>query len=476
MNHNKLGCLSPLAVVSLFLAIFGLLAAKTLFGNAMFSPGALQAAHADIGNDCSQCHAPFWGPQTMTDLCLACHTETQAELGNSATLHGALVKGRDSACQACHTEHHGADAALTVIDAASFPHESTGYSLAGHQNRSPGVAFACGDCHAESIASFDQAICAECHRSLDAVFTDAHIVDFGEDCLACHDGADRYENFNHDQTSFALTGAHAQAACSACHAGARAVAQLRSTARACDSCHLQDDAHNGEFGAQCGVCHTPEAWKPAKYDHGLSGFPLDGKHVGLKCESCHASGYVGTPSDCYACHQQDDAHQGQYGLTCETCHNARGWQDAAFDHSLSRFPLDGAHANVTCDDCHKNKVFQGTPTECAACHADPAYHLGMFPGQACDQCHTTAAWSPAQYNGPHAFPINHEQEGSRPNTCADCHQPNLTTWTCYPCHDRAKIEEKHVKEGIADFSDCLRCHPTGRKDEGKSDGKDNDDD
>jgi hypothetical protein len=58
--------------------------------------------------------------------------------------------------------------------------------------------------------------------------------------------------------------------------------------------------------------------------------------------------------------------------------------------------------------------------------------------------------------------MNH---GEKNNTCADCHQPNLTQWTCYTCHDRAETEREHTKEGIANFSDCLRCHPTGLEDE-----------
>jgi len=464
MNTSKLGCLSPLAVLSALLAIFALLVVEILNGNAMFSPGALHAAHADIGDDCGQCHAPFWSSQNMTSLCLACHTEIQGELGDSATLHGALVKGPDVTCQTCHTEHAGPSAVLTVMDTTSFPHEATGFALAGHQTLSPGIPFACSDCHTEGISRFDERICAECHRSLDAAYTDAHLAAFGENCLACHDGVDRYGDFTHSQTAFDLTGAHLRVDCLACHAGARTMAQLQSTDRTCEACHLKDDAHNGEFGPQCGVCHSPEAWKPAKFDHSLSDFPLQGKHVDVECESCHAQGYAGTPKDCFSCHQADDAHEGQYGAACETCHHPGDWKDAAFDHSLSRFPLDGAHVNVECAACHKDNIYQGTPTDCAACHRDPDYHLGLFSGQACSECHTTAAWRPAPYNGPHTFPMNH---GEQNNACADCHQPTLAQWTCYTCHDRAETEQEHRKEGIADFNDCLRCHPTGQEsDEG----------
>ncbi len=138
----------------------------------------------------------------MTSLCLACHTEIQGELGDSATLHGALVKGPDVTCQACHTEHAGPSAVLTVVDTTSFPHEATGFALDGHKTLSPGIPFACSDCHTEGISRFDERICVECHRSLDAAYTDAHLAAFGENCLACHDGVDRYGDFTHSQSAF----------------------------------------------------------------------------------------------------------------------------------------------------------------------------------------------------------------------------------------------------------------------------------
>lgn len=98
MNNNKLGCLSPLALVSAFITLVILIVAEITSGNSMFSPGLLHAAHADIGKDCGQCHAPFWSPQRMTDLCLDCHTKIQREIGDSSTLHGALLRGALPIC------------------------------------------------------------------------------------------------------------------------------------------------------------------------------------------------------------------------------------------------------------------------------------------------------------------------------------------------------------------------------------------
>jgi hypothetical protein len=43
----------------------------------------------------------------------------------------------------------------------------------------------------------------------------------------------------------------------------------------------------------------------------------------------------------------------------------------------------------------------------------------------------------------------------------------LRTYGCYGCHEHepAEIEHKHLEEGIADFGNCVNCHPTGREDE-----------
>jgi hypothetical protein len=207
------------------------------------------------------------------------------------------------------------------------------------------------------------------------------------------------------------------------------------------------------------------------FDHSRVAFKLEGKHQGLVCESCHlnvrtSADFKSLSTDCGVCHLKDDAHNGEFGKDCGDCHKAAAWKPATFDHNLSAFKLDGKHINVACDQCHINNVFKGTATDCAACHVDPDYHAGMFPGQACSACHSTAAWQPAPYNGPHTFPINH---GEKNNTCADCHQPTLRQWTCYTCHDQAEITQKHQEERISNFDDCLRCHSTGQKEEGGGD-------
>ena len=155
----------------------------------------------------------------------------------------------------------------------------------------------------------------------------------------------------------------------------------------------------------------------------------------MACESCHINQvFKGTPDACYACHAQDDAHQGQFGEACEACHTSEGWEQATFDHAKSAFPLTGAHVGTACTQCHTDNVFKGTPTACAACHAEPVYHRGLFVAQ-CADCHTTTRWAPAKFNGRHTFPVNHEGA----NTCRDCHPSSLSGYTCYTCHNRGEM-------------------------------------
>ena len=201
----------------------------------------------------------------------------------------------------------------------------------------------------------------------------------------------------------------------------------------CGSCHQQDDAHNGELGTDCALCHSTAKWKPSTFDHNNSIFKLTGAHLNVDCAQCHQGGsFKGTPTECYACHKVDDNHNGRFGTSCDACHSTTAWKPATFDHNLSTFRLTGAHANLACEKCH-SKGFAGTPAFCAGCHADPSFHKGMF-GNNCSSCHNTSNWN-ASYKGPHPSfgdegGINHGGA-----SCRDCHTVNLATATCTKCHD-----------------------------------------
>jgi hypothetical protein len=193
-------------------------------------------------------------------------------------------------------------------------------------------------------------------------------------------------------------------------------------------------------------------------------------------------------SDCIVCHSDDvqhalnPPHEG-FPDTCGTCHSNDAWSPAAFMHA---WPLNGAHATLACASCHVGDppVYQGAPTLCVGCHqAD--YDSSPFPGHSdfpttCENCHTTAAWTPAT-GGTHpesAFPIQNGAHSPYQNDCVSCHNPELGSPVdgenadCVGCHDgehtRAQMDPKHDEVGGYPSGDappnfCLDCHSDGRQ-------------
>jgi len=474
MQNRRLGCLSGtgiLAVLVTALVIAGYAYAR---GGLMYNPGPLNSqsgqtlggvtSHAETGGDCKACHVAPWESTTMADRCTGCHTNIGDQMRDVATMHGTLMHNNpDLGCRHCHPEHRGADAALTMMENGAFPHEAVGFSLNGHQLTAAREPFACTDCHHGDVTTFAPDTCDTCHRQINVGFMTAHTLSFGSACLDCHDGVDRLgKNFDHNVFSFKLTGKHIGVACVQCHINARGLGDFAVTLQDCYSCHQRDEPHQGRFGFDCSQCHTADGWTPATFDHNLVAFKLEGKHAEASCQSCHVNQqFKGTPTDCYSCHQNDDEHNGQNGTDCAVCHNPTDWDDANFDHSRSNFPLTGAHAGLACEQCHSSGQFAGLSTACANCHAEPAFHAGQF-GTDCVACHSTIAWTPAEFNGQHTFPLNHG-DGA---TCATCHPVSFTTYTCYGCHEHSegKVREKHLDEGIGNFQNCMECHPTGHED------------
>ena len=166
-----------------------------------------------------------------------------------------------------------------------------------------------------------------------------------------------------------------------------------------DASGANDPPHTG-FPTTCQSCHSENAWEPASFNHSQTGFPLTGAHAQASCQSCHASGYAGTPTACFACHQDDYAgtsdpnHQAAgFPTTCEACHNTVDWEQATFNHQ-QYFPINGPH-DLPCNQCHVSPSNYGV-FECVLCHehrqseADdehqevPGY---VYSSQACYQCH-----------------------------------------------------------------------------------------
>lgn len=450
MRTNRLGCLTGTGIIAALITAFAIAGFAYARGGLMYNPGPLNAqseerevlggvsSHAEIGGDCGACHTAPWEPAKMEDRCVDCHGGIAVQMQDVASMHGTMLhKNPDLQCRHCHPEHRGAEAKLTELGAEPFPHQVVGFMLTGHKLTTAREPFTCQDCHADDISTFDMNTCDACHRQMDVAFMTAHSLSYGGACLDCHDGVDRFdENFDHNSFPFQIKGQHVGLACDKCHFNARGLADFPVTLQDCYSCHSKDDPHQGTLGADCVDCHSEDGWTPAKFDHNLTAFKLEGGHLEAACQDCHATRvFAGTPTDCYSCHQPDDEHQGEYGTECSACHNTSDWEDADFDHNLTKLPLIGGHSGVPCSRCHSTGQFVGLSTTCASCHGDPAYHAGLF-GLNCLSCHTVDNWS-AKYRGPH--PGIADEGGSGVNhgggSCRSCHTKTLHTATCKQCHN-----------------------------------------
>ena len=497
--------------------------------SAQGSSGAIRGAssHSDLAKQCAACHPAFWSGDRMGDRCVECHADVGDEIGLGEGFHAGYATTAN--CRDCHSDHQGREASLTRADMRGFPHERTGYLLWAHLPVASGGSYTCVECHLDSLQVFDPDTCQTCHLELDPPYAVQHRAAFGAGCVRCHDGIDTYGHlYDHADSGFALTGGHAELECVFCHQGATTLEALRAAPADCQSCHAADDVHEGRLGLSCGDCHTPDGWEGASLDHRLTRFTLTGKHLRLECEACHidrqwvgigmecrachsqddrhraqftvdcsdchttngwnditfnharssfplegahasadcaachpGGRYVGTESTCIGCHASEDRHNGEFGADCSACHQPTRWEDWTFDHDLSAFPLTGAHRGASCQSCHNGGSFGGTPSSCAGCHSKPGSHGSAF-GSNCGACHSTSAWRPASFNGPHPFSMNH---GGAGGNCGKCHPSSLMDYTCYSCHDKSKMQDKH-KEITSNLGNCVACHANGDKEEG----------
>ncbi len=410
-------------------------------------PGPLVAAHAGSESDCSACHAPF-SKTTQSNLCLACHKDVAADMTAQRGLHGTGGRLANQECRSCHTDHKGRDADIVGLVPEAFDHASTGFQLTGHH-----ASLACQDCHKPQTAYRDApTTCAGCHRS-----GDPHRGNLGDDCASCHQ-TDQWSRTTFDHTAatgFALNGRHSGLACESCHAGQ----SYRSTPTECASCHALDDVHKGRRGPDCGSCHNERSWKDAHFDHASeTGFALDGAHRKLACAACHldAMALAKPPTGCAGCHSADDVHRGQRGTDCGNCHRQETWK-VKFDHAgKTGFALVGAHASLSCDDCHRGDLEAKLPTDCEGCHRADDPHRGALV--ACSDCHDPADWK-RSVRFDHEFTSFPLLGLHRLATCEQCHATlafHDTGSRCTDCHQREDVHKGSFG------ANCTSCHsPAG---------------
>ena len=228
------------------------------------------------------------------------------------------------------------------------------------------------------------------------------------------------------------------------------------------------------------------------------------------CSNCHdrTDRSRQTPL-CLACHKEVaadiGARRGFHGrlagiesAQCKACHSEHLGRAGdiiklsreQFDHRLTDFALEGAHASVTCEACHREgKLYREAPADCHSCHQKQEPHQGKL-GKECGKCHDAVAWRRVTYDHDKTkYPLRHKHIevacvqchfGNRyqgtPQQCVSCHSPDDVHrgergTNCGECHTTsgwktAKFD--HAKEtgfaliGVHARIACQDCHRSGR--------------
>ncbi len=428
---------------------------------------------------CSACHPGSTVQEkhnfsTTNGSCITCHMDVhQSELGSD--------------CEQCHNNRSW------QVTRQSFDHEMTRFSILGAHN-----SVACEDCHTEKpMVQFKNTsmACFHCHETdYASVVTPSHMLaQMDHDCQSCHPATRKRWNpstFVH-QEFYELTGTHETIDCYNCHEGV-----FRGTANDCRTCHTTEFDATGTaiypeaprhgdsdfFAEQCEECHSTTTWLPVDFDHAITGYILEGKHVEPTCNQCHGDAGYDLPDNCQGCHQPGGLAtttilDGDYDHTlhslpsdCELCHTVRGWDESLFDH-------DNFSENL-CIDCHLLEQTEASnpphendniSTDCVLCHeageewSIPAFDhsetqtgyslLGLHLLVDCTECH------------------NNDVYNTTPNNCQDnqCHVSHYNSTTdpdhniygypigyCEICHNPLGWIPSLFSHTVSDV--CATCH------------------
>ena len=284
----------------------------------------LTGAHAAL--DCESCHTPVSQGKlqyvgTRAD-CQGCHMADY----QAAKQPDHAAGGFPLDCQECHTP--------ISWTTARFDHSKTAFPLTGAHLTTP-----CASCHGDGVYKGKSTDCYSCHRSnYDGTNDPPHAAaGFSTACATCHNTTSWNSSFNHNNTGFPLTGAHATVACNQCHGDGVYAGKPTD----CYSCHQADyDATNNPghaaatFPTTCATCHNTTSWAGATFDHDTPYFPIySGTHNGRwsACTDCHNVANNYASFNCLSCHphsdktQTDGNHNGVSGYVydsnhCYSCH------------------------------------------------------------------------------------------------------------------------------------------------------------
>ncbi len=409
--------------------------------------------------------------------------------------------GLDEKCLSCHDDYHQKTMANdckschdmdAFAPASKFEHSDTDYKLKGKH-----LEVDCVECHQKTTRNgkeyqeFSDIAFKDCKSCHD----DAHNNQIKGACVQCHTETSFSKfigkgKFNHNKTGFKLKGSHHKINCFSCHnktSNPLTVFQdkININENDCVKCH--DDFHEGKYGLDCVKCHKESSFLSLKkmdfFDHNITDYPLEGKHIEVDCKQCHKKRFS-TPIDFTACSNcHDDYHRGEFkenNVTpdCVTCHSLENGFDYSLytleQHQETEFPLEGAHYATPCFACHiseddKRWTFTNLGSTCIDCHKDT--HEGYisekyYPDNKCTVCHVNDSWSLVNFDhGLTKWPLNGKHTEV---DCRACHMEisedktivsqkftNLDT-QCLSCHENIH-GDVFAMNGE---TDCKRCHVT----------------
>jgi len=407
--------------------------------------------HVVTNAPCDQCHrTAAWLPAGFDHFGVVPGTCTTCHEAGNATRKPQGHVATLSQCDVCHTTSAWKPAAVDHADAAVVVDGQCatchGLSSMGKKDGHIPTTLSCDECHYRAPQPFSASYLWQNH-------TPAQGIVNGQ-CITCHNGS---------------------------YVSSRAMGipkvHIPTAGLACDNCHLKTKsdfkrttlfthaANQNVAPGGCSNCHNGSYSVANAQGKGAT------THIptSLSCDLCHSQ----TLADFKASTFAHLSSQGVAGGNCGTCHSGSYTLNGQVRGKPS--PPNHVETTRTCDNCHITAAwtpaafdhFGVKPGTCTTCHGvnatgKPQGHVTT--SKQCDACHSTTAWKPAG--------VDHTTVVA--GQCATCHGLTATakknghiptSLSCDACHERAPAHFKpsnllkvHTPaQGIVD-GQCNTCH------------------
>jgi len=451
------------------------------------------STHLPTTDDCSLCHKGdfatfstglFHKNVTVSNNCLSCHDGVIA-IGKSQYTH---IPTQDD-CSVCHVvgsfkpSNFYADVHVNLTagcaECHSGQYSTPTITVSAKPKTHINSSIQCEACH--GLTSFAPVIkvdhtqvmgtCSTCHNGIIAIGkSNTHLATTAE-CNSCHNtNAFIPASFSHAEftSDCSRSGCHTgepnaalgqplghpdtnalKIDCSHCHNTSAFTMNnvfdhrlINSTALLCSACHdgiapvaVVKIAGHLSTSADCGMCHTTVAFKPAYVDH--SSEAVTGTATSpVRCDSCHNNvNQIGMSANHMPVTAPEDCG--------DRCHTPGSFATGVYNHIEN-----GSVINSNCVSCHNDVITAGKPVT----------HLPT--NEDCSVCHTTDTFLGVKFN----------HVGIDTSNCAQCHDTGLalgknvnhlpTTDDCSVCHgtDYTTFKTGKFHANVQVVDGCSTCH------------------